>query len=155
MPPVLTKGPRILAQSFSSQTITIFLEERPTSTTRTGVENLKGRHSYTTTSVIYAITCTHCQTRYVGETGRNLADSFGEHLRSVEGYHKYPRYQNGVFPATEHFSPGSHNSIHDMSVSVVKQVVGAAAKRRREKTRVIFCHKTLAPDGMNIEHFKC
>ena len=88
---------------------------------------------------------------YIGETGRKLSDRFGEHLRSVEGYHKYPRYQNGGFPVAEHFSQGSHNSISDMSVSVIKSVAGTAAKRRREEMRMIFIHKTLAPDGMNID----
>ena len=53
----------------------------------------------------------------------------------------------------EHFSQGNHNSIsdHDMSVSVIKSVAGTAAKRRREEMRRIFIHKTLAPDGMNID----
>ena len=101
--------------------------------------------------VIYAITCRRCQAMYIGETGRKLADRFGEHLRSVEGYHKYPRYQNGGFPVAEHFSQGSHNSISDMSVSVIKSVAGTAAKRRREEMRMIFIHKTLAPDSMNID----
>ena len=88
---------------------------------------------------------------YIRETGRKLADRFGKHLRSVEGYHKYPRYQNGGFPVAEHFSQGSHNSISDMSVSVIKSVAGTAAKRRREEMRMIFIHKTLALDGMNID----
>ena len=51
----------------------------------------------------------------------------------------------------EHFSQGSHNSISDMSVSVIKSVAGTAAKRRGEEMRMIFIHKTLAPDGMNID----
>ena len=50
----------------------------------------------------------------------------------------------------EHFSQGSHNSISDMSMSVIKSVAGTAAKRRREEMRMIFIHKTLAPDGMKF-----
>ena len=116
-----------------------------------GVVHAKERHTCTTISVIYAITCRGCQAMYIGETGHKLADRFGEHLRSVEGYHKYPRYQNSGFPVAEHFSQGSHNSISDMSVSMIKSVAGMAAKRRREEMRTIFIHKTLAPDGMNID----
>ena len=70
---------------------------------------------------------------YIGETGRKLADRIGEHLRSVERNHKYQRYQNGGFSVAEHFSQGSHSSIHDMSVSVIKEVAGAAAKRQRDE----------------------
>ncbi len=36
-------------------------------------------------------------------------------------------------------------------VSVIKQVAGPAAQRRREEMRMIFTHKTLAPSGMNID----
>ncbi len=90
---------------------------------------------------------------YIGETGRRLADRFGEHLRSVEGYQNNQRYQNGGFPVAEHFNQGGHNSIHDMSVSVIKQVAGPAAQRRREEMimRMIFTYKTLAPSDMNID----
>ena len=45
-----------------------------------GVVHTKERHTCTTTSVIYAITCRRCQAMYIGETGRKLSDRFGEHL---------------------------------------------------------------------------
>ncbi len=110
-----------------------------------GVVHPKGHHTCTTTGVIYAITCCRCQAMYIGETGRRLADRFGEHLHSVEGYHNNQRYQNGGFPVTEHFHQESHNSIHD------KQVAGPVAQRRREEMRMIFTYKTLAPSCMNID----
>ena len=82
---------------------------------------------------------------YIGETSRKLADRFGEHLRSVEGYNHNSRYHGGGFPMAEHLN------LADMKVSVVKQVNGGTAPRQREERRVIFKLKTLAPNGMNIE----
>ena len=81
----------------------------------------------------------------------SLADRFGEHLRSVEGYNHNPRYHGGGFPVAEHFNLADHNNIQDMKVSVVKQVNGGTAPRQREERRLIFKLKTLAPNGMNIE----
>ena len=80
-----------------------------------------------------------------------LADRFGEHLRSVEGYSHNSRYHGGGFPITEHFNLADHNNIQDMTVSVVKQVNGGTVPRQREERRVIFKLKTLASRGMNIE----
>ena len=88
---------------------------------------------------------------YIGETSRKLADRFGEHLRSVEGYNHNSRYHGGGFPVAEHFNLADHNNIQDMKVSVVKQVNGGTAPRQREERRLIFKLKTLAPSGMNME----
>ena len=91
---------------------------------------------------------------YIGETSRNtkLADRFGEHLRSVEGYNHNFRYHGGGFPVAEHFNLADHNNTKDMmKVSVVKQVNDGAAPRQREERRVIFKPKTLTPSDMNIE----
>ena len=38
-----------------------------------------------------------------------------------------------------------------MSVSVVKKIMGVAASRRREEMKMIFRHKSLRRQGMNIE----
>ncbi|KAL9977065.1 hypothetical protein ACROYT_G014429 [Oculina patagonica] len=55
---------------------------------------------------------------YICKTGRRLSDRFGEHLRSVEGYHQHPCYQGGGFPVAKHFNLPDHNNIQDMRVSV-------------------------------------
>ena len=48
----------------------------------------------------------------IGETGRRIADRFGEHLHSVEGYYQvHHRYQNNGYPVAEHFCKAGHNSI--------------------------------------------
>ena len=69
---------------------------------------------------------------YIGETSHKLADRFGEHLRSVEGYNHNSRYHGGGFPVAKHFNLADHNNIQDMKVSVVKQVNGGTAPRQRE-----------------------
>ena len=38
-----------------------------------------------------------------------------------------------------------------MSVSVVKKIMGVAASRQREETKIIFRHKTLKPQGINVD----
>ena len=88
---------------------------------------------------------------YIGETSRKLADRFGEHLRSVEGYNQNSRYHGGGFPVAEHFNLADHNNTQNMKVSVVKQVNSGTAPRQREERRVIFKLKTLASSGMNID----
>ena len=43
-----------------------------------------------------------------------------------------------------------------MSVSKVKKIMGVAASRRREEMKMFFRHKTLKPQGMNIDlRFLC
>ena len=93
-----------------------------------GDVRLKGRFGCTAAGVVYVITCQRCHKLYIGETGRRLSDRFGEHLRSVEGFKKNPRYQGGGFPVTEHFNLPDHNQVHDTSVC------GEASERRSANT---------------------
>jgi len=58
------------------------------------------------------------------KSGCRLLDRFGEHLCSVEGYNQNPNYHGGAFPMAEHFNLPDHNNIHDMRVSVFRQVKG-------------------------------
>ena len=51
----------------------------------------------------------------------------------------------------EHFNLPEHNQVHDMRVSVVRQVKGGTATRQREERRLIFQLGTLAPGGLNID----
>ena len=84
---------------------------------------------------------------------RNRSKAFGsfwEHLRSVEGFKQNPRYQGGGFPVAEHFNLPEHNHVHDMRVSVVRQVKGGMATRQREERRLIFQLGILAW-GLNID----
>ena len=84
---------------------------------------------------------------YIGETSRKLADRFGEHLRSVEGFNHNSRYHGGDFPAAEHFNLVDHKNIPDMKVSVVKQVNAGTAPGQREEKRLSSNLKRLLPEA--------
>ena len=92
--------------------------------------------------VVYLITCEHCYKLYIGETGRRLADRFGEHPLSVESFKQNPCYQRGGFPVAEHFNLPEHNQAHDMRVSVVRQVKEGTAPPLREERRLILAGYT-------------
>ena len=134
--------PRCRTCDFTGRTATV--------TNANGDVRLKGRFDCTAAGVVYVITCQRCYKLYIGETGRRLSDRFGEHLRSVESFKHNLRYQGGGFPVAEHFNLPEHNHVHDMRVSVVRQVKGGTATRQREERRLIFQLGTLAPGG--LEH---
>lgn len=121
-----------------------------TVTNANGDVRLKGRFDCTAAGVVYVITCQRCHKPYIGETGRRLSDRFGEHLRSVEGFKQNPRYQGGGFPLAEHFNLPDHNQVHDVRVSVVRQVKGGTPLRQREERRLIFQVGHTSPRG--LEH---
>ena len=72
-------------------------------------------------------------------------------LRLAKGYKKNPRYQVGGFPVGGHFNIPDHNKIHDMRVSVVRQVQGGTAARQCEEIRLIIQLGTLAPWDLKVE----
>ena len=51
----------------------------------------------------------------------------------------------------EHLNLPKHNGVHDMRVSLVRQVKGGTATRQCEERRLIFQLGTLAPGGLNID----
>ena len=61
--------------------------------------------TFTSTKVVYCITCTLCKKLYIGETGRRLGDiyRFREHLRDVEKDEK-----NASKPVARHFNLPYH-----------------------------------------------
>ena len=79
-----------------------FTESTATVTSASGSVHVKGRFDCTAAGVVYTIVCQRCHMIYIGETGRRLSDCFGEHLRSVQGFHQNPCYQGGGFPVAEH-----------------------------------------------------
>ena len=87
---------------------------------------LKGWFDCTVAGVVYVIMYQCWHKLYIGETSLRLSDCFGEHLCSVEGFKQNPCYQEGGFPVAEHFNLPDYNQVHDMRVSVVRQVKGGA-----------------------------
>ena len=66
--------------------------------------NFVTRHNFTFTSsnIIYCISCIKCWKLYIGETGRRLSDRFAEHLRSV-------RNNDLDKPVARHFNATNHS----------------------------------------------
>ena len=96
----------------------------------------------TTSNLIYIISCRKCSKLYIGETGRRLGNRFFEHIRSVGA--------NPDLPVGKHFlSPG--HSVNDMLVSVICAGFRTTMVRRSMEARLIFGHKTLQPNGINID----
>ena len=91
--------------------------------------------------MIYAITCTRCEKRYIGETKRRLADRFTEHLRSI-------KINSPGLPVAAHFNSSEH-SIFNAKVSVVTSCVNDTY-RKTEEERLIYNHGTPEPRGMNV-----
>ena len=69
----------------------------------------------------------------------------------MEGFKQNRRYQGGGFPVAEHFNLPEHNQVHDMRVSVVRQVQGGTVTQQRNERRLIFQLGTLAPGSLNID----
>ena len=83
------------------------------------------------TNVIYCITCTLCKKIYIGETGRRLADRFGEHLRDAE--------QNNLL----------NHSHHSMTICGLSLHHGNTESRKNLEQKFIFQLGTLSPHGIN------
>ena len=60
--------------------------------------------------VVCGIICKRCNIIYIGETGRRLADSLSEQIRSI-------RKEISGFPVAQHFNPPSHCSLNDFSMT--------------------------------------
>ena len=56
---------------------------RETLDTPGGQLRFEDKFTYTTSNLIYVISCRKCSKLYIGETGRRLDDRFQEHIRSV------------------------------------------------------------------------
>ena len=114
--------PRCCISDFTGRAATI--------TNANGDVRLKGRFNSTAAGVVYVITFQRCYKLYIGKTGRRLADRFGEHLLSVEGFKQNHRYQGGGFPVAQHLNLPEHNQVHYIRVSVVRQVKGGTSSSR-------------------------
>ena len=103
---------------------------------------IKKAFSCQTSSLVYCISCRRCPALYIGETGRTLRQSFGEHLRSIE------KNLPG-FPVAKHFNTAGH-SIDDALVRGMMLSVDNAQRKRLEM-RLIFQLGTSQPRGLNSD----
>ena len=72
-----------------------------------------------------------------------LGDRFREHLPST-------RLPDSDLPVGRHFASSGHIT-QDMLVSVIRSVFRDATDRRSFEARMIFRHRTLHPDGLNVD----
>ena len=72
------------------------LETSTIKSTRGGETTIIGKHNCKSERIVYAITCTNCNSVYVGQTGRKLQERFTEHRATIRN--KTP------CPVSDHFN---------------------------------------------------
>jgi hypothetical protein len=102
------------------------------------------KESYTciTPNIVYCLTCTACDSLYIGETKRRLGDRVREHLRDI-------RTKNSNSPVALHFNKARH-SIEYLAVSVLARCSADQARKQLEM-RLIHKRGTLDPLGMIVD----
>ena len=95
------------------------------------------RHNFTWTSsnIIYCISCSKCCKLYIGETGRRLSDRFAEHLRSVRKL------------VARHFNAANH-SISDIKICAISPNSGGNDSRKRHEKRLILKLEPFIPTSL-------
>ena len=58
---------------------------------------------------------------------------FGEHLRTLEGYHQHRLFHYVGFHVEERFKFSDHNPSSDMYITEIKQARRRSARRKREE----------------------
>ena len=124
-------------------------DERPWERGCTFLDTLGGRihfkSKYTCVSenVAYGIKCPAGHKIYIGETGRRLGDRVREHLRST-------RLPDSDLPVGRQFASSCHTT-QDMLVSVIRSGFRDATDRHSFEARMIFRHRTLHRDSLNVD----
>ena len=81
-------------------------------------------------NLIYSIICKRCDMKYIGETGRRLADRFAEHLRDITNHRDSP--------LANHFNSPSHHGSSDVSVIGLLRCYTGDRQRQYLEYRLIF-----------------
>ena len=103
--------------------------------------NIQHNFTCTSTHLIYCISCSRCGMLYIGETGRQLRTSFGEHCRAVSA-------DDANQPVARHFNSGSH-CISDTKIRALCPISGSNNSRKRQEMRLISKLGTVHPLGIN------
>ena len=98
---------------------------------------------YTTSNIIYCITCTLCSKLYIEESGRKLGDRFREHLLDVKN-----KGSELSKPVARHFNLPGHSHEH-MEICEINLHLGNNETRKRKEQRPIFALGTLPSNGIN------
>ena len=107
-------------------------------------------------NLIYCIHCTRCNTQYVGQTMRPLADRLTEHFRSI-------RQRSRLHSVSRHFNEHDHDGLGDVKVYVLDFIHKAPIKipgkkgdlalglRLKIEKNWIHRLRTVSPFGLNIK----
>ena len=79
---------------------------------------------------------------YIGETGRRLADHFGEHRRDVING------RNNDLSVPAHFNQTNH-TLEDMKAAVLQAGLANQQFRKKQEMRLILKYGTVGPSGLN------
>ena len=103
---------------------------------------IRSRFTCTSESVVYCISCENCDSLYIGQTGRRLADRVTEHLRDI-------KTNSADKPVARHFNSLGHN-IENLKVCILKKVDNTN-RRIQFESFIIKNLKTVYPFGMNLD----
>ena len=96
--------------------------------------------SFTSTAVIYLITCKKCKAKYVGQTRQKCANRMNNHKYDIV------HFPDTFINVSEHFNSAGH-SIQDFLLSIDK--VTNDWKRLLKETTWMHVLDTVSPNGMN------
>ena len=100
------------------------------------------RYSCISEAVVYCISCELCDSLYIGQTCRRLADRITEHLRDI-------KMNNIDKPVSRHFNSPGH-SIKNLKVCILKEVKNTD-RRIQFESFIIKDLNTVYPFGMNLD----
>ena len=118
-----------------------FIDSSTTISAPKFVYHIKHHFTWTSSHLIYCISCSRCGMLYIGETGRCLRTRFGEHRRSVTS-------NDANQPVARHFNNGSH-CVSDMKIRALCPISGSNDSRKRHEMRLISKLGTVHPLGIN------
>lgn len=99
-------------------------------------------------NIIYMITCNRCNMKYIGETERDLASRFGEHLRSIE------KHSDRSKTLVDHFNNGTCK-LQNCYIQIIEKINDSGDKikdrayRQNRESYWIRKLRTKLPYGLN------
>ena len=121
-----------------------FVIQTPSISFPKGSFQIKETFTCESRNLIYAIICKRCEMKYIGETGRLLAERFRDHLRYI--------HKKELKPVPLHFNSPNHRGADDISVTAIKSCTGDQALRFSLENRLIHGLGVLSPAGLNVQH---
>lgn len=116
----------------------------------TFIFDIRNNFSCTSECVIYCLSCTLCETLYIGETSRRLNARFGEHLRNIEKkIHLNNKFKDqDDIGVSKHFNTIGH-SLDNIKVSILLRAPTCGRKRKELEKRLMLRLNTMSPCGLN------